>query len=98
MDQRNYLYGALARTQAAEPSFPDRHNDDPNPQGFAGPRYNWQQSASGAPGEEFADMFIGWTYNRWETDPHGSLTVPGGSRADWMAAHMPLWVDLAARK
>jgi hypothetical protein len=89
-----YTYNALARTQSTDPTFPDRLNNDPQLKGFAGPRYNWQQSPSGEPGEEFADMFLGWTYNRWETG-NGGMTAAGQARAGWMAARMPLWVNLA---
>jgi hypothetical protein len=88
-------YNQLFTTQANDPTFPNRVDNDANLVGFAGPRYNWQQSPSGAPGEEFADMFLGWTYNRWETGAHG-LKAAGQARADWMAARMPLWVDLAS--
>jgi hypothetical protein len=90
VDQSYYLYNALTRTQSADPSFPDRIATDPELKGFAGPRYNWQQSSSDQPGEEFADMFLGWTYNRWERNPDGSLTGAGRSRAAWIAARMPL--------
>jgi len=88
-------YNQLFRTQANNPAFPDRVDNDANLVGFAGPRYNWQQSSSGAHGEEFADMFLGWTYNRWEIGPNGQLSDDGQARAGWMAVQMPLWVDMA---
>jgi hypothetical protein len=87
-------YHMLSATQANDPRFPDRVDNDSRLVGFAGPRYNWQQSGSGAPGEEFADMFLGWTYNRWETFPNGSLNRAGRGRSEWMASHMPLWVNV----
>ncbi len=39
-----------------------RPND---PQG----RYDWQQNLTLNPSETFADMFIAWTYNVWNSDP-----------------------------
>jgi RHS repeat-associated protein len=47
-------------------------------------------SASGA-GEVFADQFLGWSANSWQTE-HGALTVDGSLRANWMNEHMPGWV------
>jgi hypothetical protein len=88
-------YNQLSTTQTFNSSFPNRVDDDVALTGFAGPRYNWQQSPSGAVGEEFADMFLGWTYNRWETNRDGTLSREGQLRADWMAARMPLWVNVA---
>jgi len=85
-------YAQLFKTQANDATFPNRVDYDTELKGFAGHRYNWQQSWSGSYKEEFADMFLGWTYNRWET---GIGLAAGQARADWMAARMPLWVNLA---
>ena len=38
--------------------------------------------------EEFADMFIGWTYNKWSDDIYGE------KRKNWMDEHMIEWVNL----
>jgi hypothetical protein len=42
-----------------------------NREGFAGREYSWQLSVDMAPGEIYADMFVGWVYGRWETSPEG---------------------------
>lgn len=82
---------ALAVKQARDWQFPDRKIDDqkdyvPNLNyGFAGPRWNWQQSDDASAAEEFADMFLGWVYGRWENSVDGRL------RADFMNVYMPVW-------
>jgi RHS repeat-associated protein len=42
--------------------------------GYAGPHYQWQfgRDANNRAGEEFADMFVGWVYNRWESSDLGT--------------------------
>jgi RHS repeat-associated protein len=45
-----------------------------------------------AANEEFADMFLGWVFNKWETDASNSLTYAGGMRSDWMNHWMPIWL------
>ena len=78
--------------------FPDRH-DFPNPipdgwtgrtSGFASKQnqFTWQMSYSnaGEPYEEFADQFLGWTFNNWENSPAGQM------RSDWMNDYMPVWL------
>ena len=57
--------------------------------GFAGPYLGWQQTQVATAGEEFADMFLGWAYNQWETSPAGA------TRSGWMNANMPRWISLA---
>jgi hypothetical protein len=39
--------------------------------------------------EEFADMFVGWTYGTWSTGGAGT------QRSNFMNHHMPMWVNLA---
>ncbi|MEN8241353.1 MAG: hypothetical protein ABFS17_05490 [Chloroflexota bacterium] len=93
----------LARVQEMDQLFPDRPNNpgveerDPL-YGFAGHRYNWQQSASGSAAEEFADMFLGWTYNTWEGDFDGLRAPEGQMRAEFMDLVMPFLVVWAATK
>jgi RHS repeat-associated protein len=79
----------LARIQSSDPNFPNRFvtGQEP-PYGFAGPFPGWQQSRDESAGEEFADMYIGWTYNTWH---QGSA---GRQRASFMSTNMPLWVDM----
>jgi RHS repeat-associated protein len=59
--------------------------------GFAGGFTVWQWSKEETAGEIFADMFIGWVYNRWETI--GTELAPlGQQRADYMHANMGGWI------
>jgi RHS repeat-associated protein len=76
-------YSRLGKTWADNPAFP-RRSDEYN--GYAGDPYEWQQSESGAPGEEYADMFLGWTYDAWATDDAGT------ARRDWMRLNMSYWL------
>lgn len=66
--------------------------------GYAGnslsPRM-WQQSLDGAPSEQFADMFLGWVFNQWETNPNGTLSPAGGAMSNFMNTHMREWLRLA---
>ena len=62
--------------------------------GFAGGRWEWQRSSSGAASEEFADMYLGWVYGQWETN-RGVLTEDGYARESFMNALMPYTVDMA---
>ena len=66
--------------------------------GFAGTRFGWQQSADHRPGEEFADMFIGWTYSQWERNADGQLSHAGRLRSDFMADNMPFWAWMAYQR
>ena len=43
-------------------------------------------------GEIFADMFIGWVYNEWETRVDGTWTTKGQERADYIARNMGDWI------
>ncbi|MCB0033518.1 MAG: hypothetical protein KDE51_05855 [Anaerolineales bacterium] len=86
---------ALLNAQDVDDNFPDRPGlDGPSDLrwGFAGSNFSdWQKSRSGLSGEEFADMGIGWTYNRWDSDIDG-LTEAGLYRANFMNVNMGLWV------
>ncbi|HIP69823.1 MAG TPA: hypothetical protein EYH05_00325 [Anaerolineae bacterium] len=64
---------------------------------FAGTRYGWQQSPAATTGEEFADMFLGWNYNQWETEGNG-LSQLGQARADFMGRYMASWIALVINK
>jgi RHS repeat-associated protein len=83
----------LGTTQRQNPTFPDRtsNNDGSYVGGFAGTLYGWQQSPSGTPSEEFADQFIGWTYNQWADSSEGL------SRSEWMDRNMALYITLATQ-
>ena len=88
---------ALLDVQSAPGStFPNRPNLEEGSDlrwGFAGGNFSqWQKSRSGASGEEFADMGIGWTYGQWETNALGALTTAGQDRANFMSQHMSGWL------
>ena len=62
--------------------------------GFHGGIASWQYSGELGSGEIFADMFIGWVYNRWE-ETNGVITSEGQGRQTYMNNGMPLWVMMA---
>jgi RHS repeat-associated protein len=58
----------------------------------------WQQSvgdAGTAHTEIWADMYLGWTSNSWETKADGSFTARGEARSNFMSSITPLLVDIA---
>ena len=51
-------------------------------------RYDWQQHPDSTyPSEVFADMFIAWTYNIWNTNPDYALDVTNAQI--WISGWMP---------
>lgn len=78
-------------------AFPRRDPDNADQRGYAGNRWGWQQSAEQTTGEEFADMYLGWSYDEWETQD-GELTDDGQMRSDWMNENMGEWIDSAINK
>ena len=95
-DGRSFTLPSLLEYFQQNFGFPDRppESDRNSTWGFAGGRWEWQRSISGAASEEFADMFLGWVYNRWETEA-GSLSVAVRERAILMNALMSCTVDMA---
>jgi hypothetical protein len=87
---RNYVLGWEIRTRRGL-------DNDVNSYGFAGILYGWQQSPENTTGEEFADMFLGWTYNEWapETD---DFYLQGQARAAFMDRHMARWIALVINR
>jgi hypothetical protein len=94
----------LGNWRTSHPNYPDRQTFN-GPSGAIGPNYGfasaqnviiWQQSLDGSDSEEFADQFLGWTFNMWERNALGILTDDGKARADMMDANMPMWVRRAA--
>jgi RHS repeat-associated protein len=58
------------------------------------PNRNWHQADPtqvGSVDEEFADMFLGWTYGQWETDSNGGLSSLGQQRANFMSTNVSTW-------
>ncbi len=49
----------------------------------------WIQSIQTSPSEVFADMFIGWVYNKWEDSPQGE------ARKKFMNEYMRSWIRKA---
>jgi RHS repeat-associated protein len=93
---------ALGQTQSRNPDFPNRldfplNYDEywtgPN-SGFASGQnvYTWQMSyaLAGSTSEEFADQFLGWTFNTWE--PAVGSSNYGPYRSLWMNNSMPGWI------
>jgi hypothetical protein len=85
------------------PGFP-RRPDKPVEGEFYGyaSGYNhltWQMAVTnpGSASENFADMFLGWTYSKWETDRSG-YTVAGTALNFFMNSVMPNYINLAAGK
>jgi len=93
--KQRYGEWALGRYQETYRHFPDRP-DNANPEenyGYAGDFIEgWQQSRQGSTSEEFADSFIGWTYDRWEESTNGM------ARASFMEDIMPAAIDMARNK
>jgi hypothetical protein len=96
---------SLESTQSSNPDFPNRPNfpedyDEkwvgPN-HGFASGmnQFTWQQAyaLAGSGSEEFADQFLGWTYNTWEPGNLRGLSEAGFLRSNWMDNNMPGWID-----
>jgi RHS repeat-associated protein len=59
--------------------------------GFASVGFPWQQATHnvGSPSEVFADQFLGWIYNTWDT---GETRDIGQKRSDWMNVNMATWL------
>jgi RHS repeat-associated protein/CSLREA domain-containing protein len=85
-----------------EYDFPHRNEQDYGPYyGFASPNNvtAWQMHFVGDPAstsfysEEFADTFLGWVYDTWETTDDGTLTLAGTIRSEWMEQWMSGWLS-----
>jgi RHS repeat-associated protein len=94
----------LGDTQTRNAKFPNRPDFPANPDsnwvgenwGFASGQnqFTWQMSyeKAGATYEEFADQFLGWTFNTWKTDINGSMTDNAQMRSGWMDIYMAGWL------
>jgi hypothetical protein len=67
--------------------------------GYATREGPWQQNWwSDTPNEDFADMFLGWTYNHFASDATNPVaTAAGDARYQWMSTNMTEWIALARR-
>lgn len=66
--------------------------------GFAGGQGVWQFGAiEGGVAETWADMFVGWVYNTWETDSAGELTTLGSGRSSYMNGVMGEYTQLISK-
>jgi len=81
----------LKETWITDKTFPRRTFPN-NYYGYYGLCYDWQMSCHKTPAEEFADMFIGWTYDKWETSPQGII------RKQWMDTNMPIFINASTPK
>jgi hypothetical protein len=99
--------GSLGSYQLQNPDFPNRSDfPDEIPEGWTGEYsgfasrmnvFTWQQSyaLAGSAVEEFADQFLGWIYNTWESgDYRDGLSKEGFDRSSWMKDNMPVWIDI----
>ncbi|HOC22326.1 MAG TPA: RHS repeat-associated core domain-containing protein [Anaerolineae bacterium] len=59
------------------------------PFGYSSRGMPWQQNTAATPGEDFADMFLGWSFNNFAPGQAGA------ARNSWMSANMPGWMALA---
>jgi hypothetical protein len=59
-------------------------------------RLTWQVAVTNAgdPSEEFADQFLGWTFDTWQ--PPGKSNY-GPMRREWMDKYMPGWINRILR-
>jgi RHS repeat-associated protein len=61
--------------------------------GYATARSPWQQNWwTDTPNEDFADMFLGWSYKHFANDEAGAV------RHQWMTSSMPRWMVVAAAR
>jgi hypothetical protein len=94
---------SLLSQEIAGNSLLDRGTDKNGMYGFASTQASprlWQQStgnAGTAHAEIWADMYLGWTSNAWETkaDGSGSFAPAGEARSTFMNNTMSLLVDIA---
>jgi RHS repeat-associated protein len=55
------------------------------------PTWPWQQNTTASASEDFADMFLNWSYQSFDNDRAGA----GAARKQWMTVNMPGWIALA---
>ncbi len=87
-------------TEHYVPGFPNRENPtDGNLGAYLGfasqqNQLTWQVAVTNAgdPGEEFADQFLGWTFDTWQRGPDGSFTEHANMRRNFMDRYMPGWI------
>jgi hypothetical protein len=91
----------LGITQTSNSKYPNRADFPPvHSPSWIGPKsgfasgqnqFTWQMSYSnaGSTSEEFADQFLGWTFNTWDTSPGQNN---GQMRSDWMNKYMVGWL------
>jgi RHS repeat-associated protein len=91
----NRMYQIMNMKPARNEVPNDLFTREPDYGGFHGGLLRWQFNLSIDSGEIFADMFIGWVYNRWEVDPIiGDPTALAISRSNNMSFYMPIWISL----
>ncbi len=77
--------------QSLRPIWVRQPGDRQRDYGFYRGEIEWSVALTdnlfGSPGEEFADMFLGWVYGRWST------SRAGRSRSLFMNHYMPGWIN-----
>lgn len=89
----NVIQAAIGKKRGREDMPPSLVN---RPNGFLPGR--WQQSPKVERGEIFADMFVGWVYDRWETidgSPDSPLREMGLDRKNFMDGIMIELIEIA---
>ncbi|MBM3152745.1 MAG: hypothetical protein FJZ96_11200 [Chloroflexi bacterium] len=97
---RSDLNNAIRDNQDATPEVLDdlddwlRRPDTAGYYGFASRRFPWQQATVnvGESYEIFADQFLAWVFDAWETDINGELTESAQARSTWMDQNMGSWL------
>jgi hypothetical protein len=86
-------YSALSAAIEGNSAF-ERGNDLTKNYGFAGALNNrtWNQNPDNSVHEIFADMFLGWVFNAWESN-----SDIGALRANWMNSNISTWLDNTIR-
>jgi len=54
---------------------------------------DWVMNSENVNYEVFADQFLGWVFNKWETGPGGNLTEDAITRSNWMNSNMSKWLS-----
>lgn len=80
-------YDPVTKTRASNHMSSDFTRDTVLRANLIAGRRDWQQSRDNGSNEVFADMFIAWTYNAWNTDPLYATEVNAAQA--WMSGLVP---------
>jgi hypothetical protein len=88
---------SLVHGKTPEASVPNEYNyygekyNLIGPGGFANPNYLWVQHNGDTGQERFADMFLGWCYQKFDGSDLGD------ARKDFMNRYMPGWINWSGK-